>query len=110
MSRIEEALENAVRLRNLKEAVETGHAPAGRDLAEAGINVLIISEDNRLSGLIHHLQSILHGDIIAATDVIQGMKFFFADNPMAIDEYELKFTAMMLDDLCCYTLNCQDAK
>jgi hypothetical protein len=101
MSRIEEALENAIRLRSIREHHEQGSEPAKPVLSDIGINILVISSDQGALRLISHLQPLLQAEIIGTSDIVQGIRYFFDKMPVDIDDHELRFAASMLDNLCC---------
>jgi hypothetical protein len=100
MSRIEDALKNAILSRSILE--EQGRVRDRQDSlnTDNGINILIISRDLHISKLINNLQSLSEAELIASDDIALGMKFFFDKVPIKIDEYELRFTALMLENLC----------
>jgi len=102
MSRIEDALKKARLLRSLLEESEWSQEPQGSLTSDNGINVLIISRDPRVADLINSLQSLLQAEIITSDDIAQGMNSFLEKRFIEIDKYELKFTARMLNNLCCY--------
>ncbi len=102
MSRIEEALKNALLSRNITEKQERVHEPRSSQRPDRGINVLIISRDLHISKLINHLRPLSYAEIITSDNIAPGIKSLFERRPIEIDEYELKFTALMLDYLCCY--------
>jgi hypothetical protein len=108
MSRIEEALENAVRLRSIRENHEQGNEPSKPFLSDIGINVLVISNDQGALRLISQLQPLLQAEIIGAKDIVQGIRYFYDKMPMEIDDHELRFAASMLDNLCCYYSSSSD--
>jgi len=101
MSRIEEALENAVRLRCIRENHDQGKEPSKAVLPDIGINILVISSDQGALRLIAQLQPHLQAEIIGAKDIVQGIRCLFDKMPMEIDDLELRFAASMLDNLCC---------
>ncbi len=101
MSRIEDALKNALLSRSIIENGESVQEQRSSTASDIGINVLIISRDLHISKLINNLQSLSQAEIITSHDIALGMKSFFEKRPIEIDEYELKFTALMLDSLCC---------
>ncbi len=101
MSRIEDALKNALLSRSIIEKGENVQEQRTYTTPDIGINVLIISRDLRISELVNNLQSLSQAEIITSHDIALGMKSFFEKRPIEIDDYELKFTAMMLDSLCC---------
>jgi hypothetical protein len=101
MSRIEEALKNAIRLRSIRENNEQGNEPAKPVLSNIGINILVISNDQGALRLISNLQPLVQGEIIGANDIVQGIRCFFEKMPDKIDDHELRFAATMLDNLCC---------
>jgi hypothetical protein len=104
MSKIEEALQNAIRLRGIKDVQTHGRLSEEKGDTDAGINILVISRDQGALRLITHLQPLLNGEIIPAGDIVQGMKSLFDKLPLEIDDQELKFAASMLDSLCCCRL------
>lgn len=101
MSRIEEALQNAIRLRNITEVQNNGSQGKDKGDTGSGINILIISKDQGALRLISHLQPLLDADIIPARDIVQGMKSLFDKVSWEIDDQEIRFAASMLDNLCC---------
>ncbi len=101
MSRIEDALKKAQLLRELIKEPKWGHEP--QDSRDNGINVLIISRDPHMQHLIDSLQSLSQAEIMASDDIVKGMNYFLEKRLIRMDEYELRFTARMLDNMCCYS-------
>ena len=106
MSRIEVALRKAQLLRSINESNDKPQLPLSVLEQESGIYVLILSRDPNISNIINNIQSLYQGDIISSDNIVKGMKSLFEKSPVKIDDYELKFTARMLDMLCC---NCVSA-
>ena len=106
MSRIEDALSKARLLRSIVENNDKARMPRSNLEKEPGINVLIISRDPHISNIINNISSLSQDEIIVSDNIVKGMKSLFEEWPVEIDEYELKFTARMLDLLCC---NCVSA-
>lgn len=100
MSRIEDALKKARLLRSL---MEDKNDLGTRDIQgrERGINVLVISRDPRISIFVENIQSLSTDDIIASDTIVKGMKSLSEKSADRINEYELRFTARMLEILCC---------
>lgn len=101
MSRIDEALRRATCLRNINENHEKAQKSQEPDLPETNINILVISNDQRVFKLIDHLQPLLQAEIVAANDIVQGLELFFNKRPVAVDKYELNYMASMMLNLCC---------
>jgi hypothetical protein len=101
MSRIDEALKRATYLRNINENREEVHKPPETDLPEIKINILVISDDQRVFKMIDHLQPLLQAEIIAANDIVKGLEMFFDKRPVAVDKHELNYMASMMLNLCC---------
>jgi hypothetical protein len=101
MSRIEDALKKAQLLREIIKEPKWGQEP--QDTQDNGINVLVISRDPHIQNLVDSLQSLSQAEIIASDDIAQGMNFFLEKRFIEMEIYELRFTARMLDNLCCYS-------
>ncbi len=101
MSRIEDALKKAQLLRELIKEPKWGQEP--RDSQDERINVLIISRDPHMQKLVDSLQSLSEAEIITSDDIVRGMNSLLEKRFIEMDSYELRFTARMLDNLCCYS-------
>lgn len=101
MSRIDEALKRATCLRKINENHEKVLESQEPDLPEIKINILVISDDQRVFKMINHLQPLLQAEIIAANDIVQGLEMFFDKRPVAVDKHELNYMASMMLNLCC---------
>ncbi len=99
MSRIEDALKRARLLRSIMEDRDVRETRESQH-RERGINVLIISKDPRLSTIVENIRSLSSGDIIASDTIAKGMRSLSEKSINKIDEYELRFTARMLEMLC----------
>ena len=106
MSRIEDALRKARQLREINESNTKVQMPLSVQEQEKGIYVLILSKDPNISNIVSNIQSLYHGDITSSDNIVKGMQSLFEKWDVEVDEYELKFTARMLDMLCC---NCTGA-
>lgn len=103
MSRIEDALNKARCKRSILEKKEIAAGLAGTDTHGNGINVLVISHDQSISCLVSNLQSLTQADVIVSNNIANGMRTLLEQRTVAINDFELRFTAMMLDTLsCCY--------
>ncbi len=101
MSRIEDALNKARCIRSIFEHKESAAVPPRADYRDSGINVLVISGDRTISCLVRNLQSLSQAEVIVSDNIAQGMRTLLEQRPVAINDYELRFTAVMLDTLCC---------
>jgi hypothetical protein len=101
MSRIDEALERATCLRNINGNLEKVLKSQEQDLPESNINILVISNDQRIFKLIDHLQPLMQAEIVAANDIVQGLELFFDKRPITVDKCELNYMASMMLNLCC---------
>jgi hypothetical protein len=101
MSRIEDALKNAQIFRRIIENNECIQKPPSAPSQVEGINVLIISSDLSLPCLVKNLQPLSQAEIIVSEDIVCGMEKFLENSPVMINGFELRFTALMLDTLCC---------
>jgi hypothetical protein len=100
MSRIEDALKKARLLRSIMED-KNDRGTLDIQQQERGINVLVISSDPRISIFVDNIQSLSDGDIIASDTIAKGMKSLFEKSSGKINECEIRFTARMLEMLCC---------
>ena len=101
MSRIEDALKKARLIRSMSEKIENTYGTPSYDSHDNGINVLVISDDLSISCLVRNLQSLSEAEVIVSNDIAHGMRTFLEQRPIAINDFELRFTAFMLDTLCC---------
>ncbi len=103
MSRIEDALNKARYKRSIFEKKEIAAGSAGADFHDSGINVLVISHDQSISCLVRNLQSLAQADVLVSNNIANGMRTLLEQRNVAINDFELRFTALMLDTLsCCY--------
>jgi hypothetical protein len=103
MSRIEDALNKARYKRSLFDKKEIAAGSAGTDSHDNGIDVLVISHDQSISFLVRNLQSLAQADVIVSNNIAHGMMTLLEQRTVAINDFELRFTALMLDTLsCCY--------
>ncbi len=102
MSRIEEALAKAVFARSITEKQGKLNKGHGSQTQDSEISILIISRDLRISELVNNLRSLSDAEIITSDNIVLGIRSLFERRPIEIDDYELKFAAVMLDNLCCY--------
>jgi len=101
MSRIEDALKKAQQLREIRKSGDMAQLPLNAQEQEKGIFVLIMSKDPNISNIVNNIQSLYHGDITSSDNIAKGMQSLFEKRAVEVDEYELRFTARMLDMLCC---------
>lgn len=109
MSRIEDALNKARYIRSIFEKKESSNGSPGTDSLDNGINVIVISQDLSISCLVRNLQSLTQADVIVTSDIAHGMRTLLEQRPETINDFELSFTALMLDTLCrCYGRETED--
>jgi hypothetical protein len=101
MSRIEDALNKARFLQSLLEKNERISGTPDADSHDNGINVLVISDDLSISCLVRNLQSLSHAEVIVSDNIAHGMRTLLEQQTVVINDFELRFTALMLDTLCC---------
>jgi|GEM_PF-2897288 hypothetical protein len=101
MSRIEDAFNRARYLRSIFEKERT-HGTPDADSHDNGINVLVISDDLSISCLVRNLQSLSQAEVVVSNNIAHGMRTLLGQQPIAINEFELRFMALMFDTLCCY--------
>jgi hypothetical protein len=101
MSRIEDALKKARFIRSLLEKNESTNGTPDADSHDNGIDVLVISDDLSISCLVRNLQSLSQAEVIVSNNIAHGMRTLLEQRPIAVDDFELRFTAFMLDTLCC---------
>lgn len=109
MSRIEDALNRARFIRGIFDKNECSEGSPEADSHDNGINVLVISGDLTISCLVRNLQSLSQADVIVSDNIAHGMRTLLEQRPASINDYELRFTAVMLDTLCCYGRETRDA-
>jgi len=101
MSRIEDALKKARYIRSIFEKKESTHGTPDADSHDNGIKILVISDDLSISCLVRNLQSLSLAEVIVSNNIAHGMRTLQEQRPIAINDFELRFTALMLDTLCC---------
>jgi len=102
MSRIEDALNRARYIRGIFDTNGSSQRSPGADSHDNGINVLVISDDLTIACLVRNLQSLSQADVIVSDNIAHGMRTLLEQRPLAINDHELRFTAVMLNTLCCY--------